>query len=76
MHSETTAKAPAKPFRVKEVADALGVDTSTVYAAVRGGQIASYRVGQGRGTIRITRDALRTYVAERGIPADVLGVEL
>jgi excisionase family DNA binding protein len=66
----------SKPFRVKEVADVLDVDLSTVYVAIRTGQLASYRVGAGRGTIRIPRSALKTYADERGIPVAELGVEL
>lgn len=72
----TGSTASLKPFRVKDVADALGVDTSTVYAAVRNGELSAYRVGQGRGTIRIPRASLKAYADERGIPAADLGVEL
>ncbi|MFH9225932.1 helix-turn-helix domain-containing protein [Streptomyces lydicus] len=68
--------APAKPLKVKEVAAALGVDASTVYVAIRTGQLGAYRVGAGRGTIRIPRSALKTYADERGIPAAELGVAL
>ncbi|MEU8528498.1 helix-turn-helix domain-containing protein [Streptomyces sp. NPDC048629] len=64
------------PLKVKDVAAALGVDISTVYVAVRTGILASFRVGAGRGTIRIPRSALKSYADERGIPADALGVEL
>ncbi|MFI6767280.1 helix-turn-helix domain-containing protein [Streptomyces sp. NPDC050355] len=64
------------PLKVKDVAAALGVDVSTVYVAVRTGLLGSYRVGAGRGTIRIPRSALKAYAAERGIPAAELGVEL
>lgn len=64
----------AKPFRVKDVAALLDVDTSTVYAAVRNGELRSYRVGVGRGTIRIPVDSFVAYAAERGIPAAELGV--
>lgn len=66
----------APPLKVKDVADALRVDTSTVYVAVRTGLIGSYRVGAGRGTIRIPRSALKAYADERGIPAAELGVAL
>jgi excisionase family DNA binding protein len=65
-----------RPLKVKDVAVALGVDTSTVYVAVRTGLLGSYRVGAGRGTIRIPRSALKAYADERGIPADALGVAL
>ncbi|GAA1528401.1 hypothetical protein GCM10009730_42040 [Streptomyces albidochromogenes] len=64
------------PLKAKEIAAALGVDVSTIYVAIRTGQLASYRVGAGRGTIRVPRSALKAYAAERGIPAEVLGVAL
>lgn len=64
------------PLKVKDVAVALGLDVSTVYVLVRQGDLKSFRVGAGRGTIRIPRVALKTYADERGIPTDALGVEL
>jgi excisionase family DNA binding protein len=77
MQKNSTLRSPlGSPLKVKDVAVALGVDASTVYVAVRTGLLGSYRVGAGRGTIRIPRAALKTYAAERGIPADMLGVEL
>lgn len=77
MQENSTLMGPsARPFKVKDVAAFLGVDTSTVYVAVRTGLIGSYRVGVGRGTIRIPRSALKTYADERGIPAAELGVAL
>ncbi|WP_438494123.1 helix-turn-helix domain-containing protein [Streptomyces asiaticus] len=66
----------APPLRVKDIAAALRVDPSTVYAEIKSGRLPSYRVGTGRGTIRISRVAFRTYLAERGIPASELGVAL
>ncbi|MFD5508157.1 helix-turn-helix domain-containing protein [Streptomyces sp. NPDC127051] len=74
--NSTPVGQPAPPFKVKEVATALGLDASTVYVAVRTGLIGSYRVGAGRGTIRIPRSALKTYAIERNIPLDALGVTL
>ncbi|MFJ3878036.1 helix-turn-helix domain-containing protein [Streptomyces sp. NPDC090077] len=62
------------PLRAKEVAAALRVDVSTVYLAIRQGDLQAYRVGAGRGTLRISRAAFDQYVAERGIPSDDLAV--
>ncbi|MER6252342.1 helix-turn-helix domain-containing protein [Streptomyces sp. NPDC001584] len=80
MHVELIPPAQKQPversLRVKDVAVALGIDTSTVYVAVRTGLLGSYRVGAGRGTIRIPRSALKAYADERGIPAAELGVAL
>lgn len=62
------------PLRVKEVAAALRVDASTIYLAIRQGDLPAYRVGAGRGTIRISRAAFDQYLADRGIPASDLAV--
>ncbi|MGX4738150.1 helix-turn-helix domain-containing protein [Kitasatospora griseola] len=57
-----------EPLRVKEIARALGVSSDTVEREVRAGRLPSYRVGSGRGTIRVTRQAFRAYLKERGVP--------
>lgn len=81
MHDELTAPATQQapeqlPLRVKVVADALRVDTTTVYREIAAGRLSSYRVGSGRGTIRIPRAAFTQYLAERGIPTSELAVAL
>lgn len=77
MHENSTpVRLVGAALKVKDVAVALGVDTSTVYVAIRTGLLGSYRVGVGRGTIRIPRSALKAYADERGIPAAELGVAL
>lgn len=74
-HAQTEPPAGG-PLRVKDIAAALRVDPSTVYAEIKAGRLESYRVGQGRGTIRVSRAAFARYLAERGIPAAELGVTL
>ncbi|MGW8506301.1 helix-turn-helix domain-containing protein [Streptomyces sp. CLCI03] len=74
--NSTPVRPGAGALKVKDVAEFLDVDKSTVYVAVRTGLIGSYRVGVGRGTIRIPRSALKAYADERGIPAAELGVAL
>ena len=64
------------PLRVKVIADALRVDTATVYREIASGRLASYRVGSGRGTIRVPRAAFSQYLADRGIPTSELAVAL
>jgi excisionase family DNA binding protein len=44
---------------VKQAAERLGVSRSLVYALVASGRLRHYRVGVGRGTIRIEEDALQ-----------------
>lgn len=54
--------APDGPvYTVPEVAALLRVHKSTVYRDVESGRIVAYRVGKGRGTVRITDAALRKY---------------
>ena len=43
---------------VKEAAAELGVSRSSIYGLVKAGQLPAYRVGLGRGTIRIEKDDL------------------
>lgn len=81
MHVELTApaleQAPEnEPLRVKAIAGALRVDTATIYREIKSGRLPSYRVGTGRGTIRVSRTAFTNYLTEQGIPASDLGVEL
>lgn len=81
MQHELTAPAPTQaatgePLKVKDIAAALRVDSSTVYREIGAGQLAAYRIGSGRGTIRVSRAAFAQYLAERGIPAAELAVAL
>lgn len=74
--AQTQVNERTTPLRVKDIAAALRVDRSTVYAEIRAGRLSSYRVGAGRGTIRVPRAAFTDYLAERGIPTSELAVEL
>lgn len=81
MHVELITPAPveapgAYPLRVKDIAAALRANKGTVYAEIKAGRLASYRIGQGRGTIRVSRAAFMRYLDERGIPAAELAVAL
>lgn len=70
------AAAPTAPLRVKAIAAALRVSTDSVYAEIKAGRLASYRIGAGRGTHRVSRAAFAQYLAERGIPTSELAVTL
>jgi excisionase family DNA binding protein len=81
MHAELISpaqkQAPAGgPLRVKDIAQALRVTTATIYAEIKAGRLESYRVGQGRGTIRVSRAAFTQYLTDRGIPTSELAVAL
>ena len=47
---------------VREVARLLRVSQNCVYELVAKGGIAAYRLGAGRGTIRIKRDHVQAYL--------------
>lgn len=47
---------------VKQTASHLQISDSAVYALVQSGKLASHRVGNGRGTIRISRDDLSQFI--------------
>jgi len=57
---------------VRDAAAILKVSCSLVYQLVAAGKLPCYRIGTGRGAIRIRSDDLETYVAAcRTDPADV-----
>jgi excisionase family DNA binding protein len=59
-------------FRVKDVADMYDVSPSTIYRAIEAGQLDAYRIGSGRGAIRIAEHALVVFEEECAIePQDV-----
>ena len=59
----TGAQRPRKPYTVKQVAAALGVSGSTVYRDIESGRLEAYRIGVGKGTLRIPHDAFQRYLA-------------
>ncbi|MEV6398137.1 helix-turn-helix domain-containing protein [Streptomyces sp. NPDC051907] len=73
---ESPAIKRTEPLRVKDIAAALRVSADSVYAEIKAGRLASYRVGAGRGTHRVSRVAFTQYLAERGIPTSELAVTL
>ena len=81
MQHKRTVPAPKKgqdshPLDVKVIAEALRLDRTTIYREVAAGHLPSYRIGSGRGTIRISRAAFLQYLDDRGIPASELAVAL
>ncbi len=48
---------------VAEAAAALECSPKTIYAMCRKGRLRSYRVGAGKGHLRITECAIRDYLA-------------
>lgn len=80
MQHKRTVPAPTKgqgdPLNVKTIADAMRLDRATIYREIGAGRLPAYRVGSGRGTIRVSRVAFMQYLDDRGIPASELAVAL
>lgn len=55
---------------VKQAAKRLGVSVSLIYALVAAGRLRHYRVGLGRGTIRIDEEALAEVKQEPAATGD------
>ncbi|MGY0463862.1 helix-turn-helix domain-containing protein [Kitasatospora sp. cg17-2] len=60
---------PTDYLTVPQVAFALRLSQETVWRMARSGRLATYRVGNGRGQVRVPSDAFRTYLAATGLPA-------
>jgi excisionase family DNA binding protein len=61
-HGNTACAIPGEVvYTVAEVAGLLRVHKSTVYRDVESGRIDAYRVGKGRGTVRIRESAFQEY---------------
>lgn len=58
-------------FTVGQVAGRLNVSIPTVYRMVQGGRLEHFRVGCGRGTIRVSEAQIQRFLAraERSIPS-------
>ena len=52
---------------VRQVAERLGVSQALVYALVSAGKIVHERHGLGRGTIRVSEEALEAYRRSRSV---------
>jgi excisionase family DNA binding protein len=49
-------------FSVNQLAERLGVSAACVYALVESKELAHYRIGMGRGTIRVSDEQLQAYL--------------
>jgi len=50
-----------RPMSVAEIVDELGVHKTTVYREIKRGNLKAYRIGTGRGTLRVPASALAAY---------------
>lgn len=60
---------------VREVANHLGVAVTTVYGMCEARQITHIRVGTGRGSIRISQEALDDYIAGAAVCVELANHE-
>jgi excisionase family DNA binding protein len=64
-------------LRVRAVADMFDVSVSTIYRAIEAGQLASLKIGTGKGAIRIPADAVESFaVLCAGTSAPGLGAHI
>ena len=59
---EANESSISKLHSVQEVAKLLGISSSLVYALVQKNRLPTYRIGTGRGAIRIADDDLREFL--------------
>ena len=51
-------------YTASEIAKKLRISLACAYALVESGQLACYRIGTGRGTIRISEEQLQHYLRQ------------
>lgn len=49
-------------MRVREVAARLEISPSLVYQLIASGKLGCYRIGNGRGVVRVTEEQLQEYL--------------
>jgi excisionase family DNA binding protein len=57
-------------FSVRQVAEELGVAEATVYGLCQQNVMRHFRVGMGRGTIRIREEDLNEYIEQAVVQPD------
>lgn len=51
-------------YRVKAVAEALDVSVATIYRAIEAGKLNAFKIGTGKGALRIPGEAVPAYLRE------------
>lgn len=52
----------SRVYRVRAVAELLDVSPKSIYRAIESGQLEAYKIGTGKGTLRIPGAALVVYL--------------
>lgn len=50
-------------FKVRAVAERLSCSPATVYALIASGKLRHYRIGTGRGAIRVSEDQIAEFLS-------------
>ncbi|MEV5296727.1 helix-turn-helix domain-containing protein [Amycolatopsis methanolica] len=58
-------------YRVKAVAEALDVSVATIYRAIEAGKLNAFKIGTGKGALRIPGDAIPAYLDDCALAASV-----
>jgi excisionase family DNA binding protein len=53
-------------YKVSEVHKMLRISRASAYALIESGQLPCYRIGLGRGTIRVSETQLQSYLKAAG----------
>jgi len=56
-----TATNQDRSMSVAEIVDELGVHKTTIYREIKRGNLKAYRIGTGRGTLRVPASSLAEY---------------
>lgn len=67
--SVLSSAVPGAYLRVAQVAAQLNVHRATVYRAIESGALAAVRLGQGRGGLRVSTEALAAYLSNAQVQA-------
>ncbi|MTD57816.1 helix-turn-helix domain-containing protein [Amycolatopsis sp. RM579] len=51
-------------YRVRAVAEALDVSVATIYRAIEAGKLNAFKIGTGKGALRIPGEAIPAYLDE------------
>ncbi|WP_246244799.1 helix-turn-helix domain-containing protein [Amycolatopsis pithecellobii] len=55
---------PNRMYRVRAVAEALDVSVATIYRAIEAGKLNAFKIGTGKGALRIPGEAIPAYLDE------------
>jgi excisionase family DNA binding protein len=63
-------------YRVKAIAELCEVSPNTIYRAIESGDLAAVKFGKGRGALRVSGQAINTWLDHLAVPAPTDGGEI